>query len=237
VAPISVSDWLPSAANASSTGSWVAPVFSNAGTTQAWASWNQSPYLFTSTGTTTLSMNQWVSYNTAYEETAEQKSQRERQQAEYEAGREQRLAEQEARRVQRVAELKAANRLAEDLLMACLSPDQAADHALRGWFDVEGSMGNRYRIFTSTPAGMNGQPTQAGNVVLLDAEGRQQARYCVHPPDGLPHADAWLAQKLALEADEDTVLAVANMPWHRSGHQDIRPAARQRHLHAVRDAA
>jgi hypothetical protein len=121
---------------------------------------------------------------------------------------------------------QAASIKAEDLLMACLSPQQAVDHIDLGWFDVVSSRDRRFRIYTRTPADPHHYPGQAGNVVLLDRRGRPEARYCVHPPGGLPDADAWLAQKLALEADEDSMMRVANMPWCRSGHNDIRAEAR-----------
>jgi hypothetical protein len=147
----------------------------------------------------------------------------------------QRAREREQARAQMAVlerEHAAANSLAEDLLMACLSPQQAGDHVRLGWFDVVSSRGRRFRIYTRTPADPRYYPGQAGNVVLLAASGsNHEARYCVHPPGSLPDADAWLAQKLALEADEDSVMRVANMPWSRTGHLDIRPAARSRHAH------
>jgi hypothetical protein len=210
----------------------ILPVFSQPGTALFWEQLNNKYVYFGMPTITTTSGNlstlQWVNFNTHYEETAEQ--QRERLAREQEAVRLQNegLAERRAQLAVQDRERQAADELAGNLLLACLSPGQAMSHLDNGWFDVTGSRGHRFRIFTRTGVSPGWGAGQSGNVVLLDAEGKQEARYCVHPPDGLPHADAWLAQKLALEADEDTVLAVANLPWNRSGHADIRPAARER---------
>lgn len=172
----------------------------------------------TSSTTTNLTVEYWARLNEIYEETAEQK--RERLERQQEADR--KYAEQRARQK---AERDAANELANNLLLACLTPEQARQHLEEGFFDVVGSRGHRFRIQTARrPDG----GTQSGNVILLNDEGKNEAKYCVHPPDGLPHPDAWLAQKLALEADEDRVLAVANMPWRREGHVDLRQEARER---------
>lgn len=204
---------------------WIIPTYTSTTANAAYMSWvNRTSYNVTS-----LSSPAYQEWNERIHETQEERAARERRYA--------RLQIRNAaisRRMKRQRDR--ADTLAGELLLACLSPEQVLSHLNRGFFDVIGSRGNRFRIHTTSPVGANSGIGQSGNVVLLDHEEKHQARYCVHPPDGLPHADAWLAQKLALEADEDTVLAVANLPWQRPGHVDIRPAARER-LRLVRSAA
>jgi hypothetical protein len=48
------------------------------------------------------------------------------------------------------------------------------------------------------------------NVDELDETGRRTARWCFGPEGDLPLGDIMLAQKLALELDEQGALAVAN---------------------------
>jgi hypothetical protein len=214
--------------NATATSLGAYPTLASPVLHSTYAAWNQT--LITSSTTSTAFIIDlaaeshltpeliWTHYNCTYELTAEQKAARAR-----------REEERQAQLAVRERERAAADELAGKLLLACLDENQARDHLELGWFDVISSRGRRFRIFTRTSVrGQGSRPSQAGNVVLLSGQGQQEARYCVHPPDGLPHADAWLAQKLALEADEDTVLAVANMPWRREGHVDIRPDARRR---------
>lgn len=87
---------------------------------------------------------------------------------------------------------------AEKLLIEHLTPAQAQSLAGRGYFDVQ--IGDKtYRIHRGTH----------GNVRLLDGAGREKTLYCVQP-GGVPTADAMLAQKLHLEANEQEFLRVAN---------------------------
>jgi hypothetical protein len=92
-----------------------------------------------------------------------------------------------------------ADRRAEQLLRGCLSPEQQRDLEEKGCFYVETPGGRRYRIDRGTH----------GNVKRLDERGSILAGYCAQPA-GIPVADSMLAQKLALEADEDGFLRVAN---------------------------
>ena len=218
----------------STTTNYLLPTFSNGTNALTWQSWvNAPPHQVT-----WYIDPAWTQLNTAYTETAEEQITREAAQAEQRVRAEQERAAARQRMEVREREIRDANQLAESLLLACLSPEQARQHLEQGYIDVIGSRGNRFRIQTAVR--WDGRSwrggTQSGNVLLLDAEGRTQAKYCVHPPDNLPHADAWLAQKLALEADEDTVMAVANLPWRAPEHRDIRGDARAR-LRLVRDAA
>jgi hypothetical protein len=99
------------------------------------------------------------------------------------------------------------------LLLAVLTPEQAADYTERDWFEVRGSHGGRWRIRR------NGQ---AGNVDLMPEGGSEPvASFCAHPPGSLPDADAHLAQLLALVTDEDAFTRVA----HRIDlHRDLQAA-------------
>ena len=98
---------------------------------------------------------------------------------------------------------------ARSLLESVLSIEQREELKKHAHFHVCGSRGRRYRIKA------NGQ---SGNVELLDRNGRVQGRFCAHPAGYLPDADAWLAQMLALETDEDRFLRIANV------HAGARPA-------------
>jgi hypothetical protein len=94
------------------------------------------------------------------------------------------------------------------LLKAWLSPDQLAQYEARRHFEVTGChSGKRYRIRHGT----------AMNVYELDSAGRPLAGWCFVPKDNLVAGDVMLAQKIALETDEWTALAVAKSfppKWH-----------------------
>lgn len=108
---------------------------------------------------------------------------------------------------------------AEQTLLMLLTPEQRREYKERRQFHVRGSKGTLYRILHGS----------SGNVrqVLSEAdEGRGLHAFCAHPRmrvDGdselgiaggvLPHEDAMIAQMLALMADEDQFLAVANRHW------------------------
>lgn len=97
---------------------------------------------------------------------------------------------------------------ARTLLDGFLDDDQRHDLEHKGQFHVTGSRGRRYCI---RAAG------QSGNVALLKEDGSVQATLCAHPRSAhdrhelLPEGDAWLAQMLELETDEDHFLAMANV--------------------------
>jgi hypothetical protein len=100
---------------------------------------------------------------------------------------------------------QAARERARALLLELLSPAQRTDYLERGYFDMVGSAGRRWRIRATG---------QAGNVHLMGAEGQTLASACCHPPGHLPNEDAHVAQMLALAADEDGFVQTANMSWH-----------------------
>ena len=102
----------------------------------------------------------------------------------------------------------AAQATALELLKICLDEQQLADFEARQYFEVTGSRGRRWRIRA------NGQ---SGNVDLIGPSGAAIGRYCAHPPEYLPDGDAWLAQKLIIETDEDHWLEKANVHWRAPG--------------------
>jgi hypothetical protein len=86
------------------------------------------------------------------------------------------------------------------LMRKWLSPAQQEQFDTRGYFDVVGSItGRRYRIRLGT----------ATNISELDGFGRAVALWCFVPSEGLPAGDVMLAQKIALENDEQAALTVA----------------------------
>lgn len=88
------------------------------------------------------------------------------------------------------------------LLRHWLSPAQRGQFAEKGYFDVVGGdTGNRYRIYAGA----------ATNVCEIDENGRPKTGLCFLPRGDLPIGDVMLAQKIALETCEGSVLAVARM--------------------------
>jgi hypothetical protein len=162
-----------------------------------WANWNILSTAGTcSTTVMTTTATTWGTWNSTYEETREQREDRERRHA-------------EAARAAEVAraERAAAKERALELLSLCLTDEQMASYRERGWFEVTGSKGGRWRIRARG---------QSGNVDLMPEIGEErEATYCAHPPEGLPDADAHLAQALTLVADEDAFLSVANCHYRR----------------------
>lgn len=97
-----------------------------------------------------------------------------------------------------------ADRKAEALLKTMLTADQRCQYesGLR-YFDVlttKDGKTRRYRI----------EHGWAGNVFLMDDNGRPIERFCIHPALKVPVADNLIAQKLLLETDEEKFLSIAN---------------------------
>lgn len=94
--------------------------------------------------------------------------------------------------------------LSRALLVDWLSPEQLDQYTYSGGnsFEVTGSGGHRYRITDNRVYG----------VFRLDAEGREEEKICFLPATPVNPAigDIMLAQKIALETDEEKALAVAN---------------------------
>jgi len=168
----------------------------HADTNAVWLTWNQNTAVTAGTtnvinpwydeGTTAALTMDWTRWVTQQEETAEQRVERQRRQADHE----QRTRDYAAAR-------KAAAERAEKLLEACLSSGQRESLRKSGWFVVYTKSGRAYQI----------RRGRARNVVEVNTK----RTYCCHPVDGVPDADTMLAQKLMLEADEESFLRLANV--------------------------
>src|SRR5215216_1791167 len=94
------------------------------------------------------------------------------------------------------------------LLKEYLSAQQLAQFNTHGYFDVIGChTGKKYRICYGT----------ATNIYELDNAGRPQSVLCFVPNRPLAAGDVMLAQKIALETDEWSALALAKRfapSWH-----------------------
>jgi hypothetical protein len=153
---------------------------------------------YVSTGTA------WVTWNAAQQESEDQRAQREERERQVQAGWQARYEEQ-----QREQERTSARAL--ELLRSLLSDGQWASYQERGWFEVTGASGRRWRVRNRG---------QSGNVDLMPEIGEERdATYCAHPPGCLPDADAHAAQMLALVTDDEAFLRVANVHWARQGVQ------------------
>jgi hypothetical protein len=98
------------------------------------------------------------------------------------------------------AERRAAIERARALLHAMLSVQQREQLQREQFFEVIGHHSQkRYRV----------RQGSHGNVRLLDKAGREVTSYCAQP-HGVPTEDSMLAQKLALEHEEQAFLKVAN---------------------------
>jgi hypothetical protein len=90
---------------------------------------------------------------------------------------------------------------ARSLLKEWLSPSQLARYATDGLFEVTGChTGKRYRI----------RHDRQMNIDELDERGVRVAVLCFGPTGQLPVSDIMLAQKIALETDEQAALVIAN---------------------------
>ncbi|WP_439924472.1 hypothetical protein [Nitrobacter sp. JJSN] len=86
------------------------------------------------------------------------------------------------------------------LLREWLSPLQRTQFAKKGYFEVVGSdTGKQYRIYPGTML----------NVCEIDEKGRPRLGLCFRTMGELPIGDVMLAQKIALENCESSVLEVA----------------------------
>lgn len=173
---------------------------------QAWAAWNNSVSSTTGSLAYSYSANMamvsngttWLTWNSAYQETQDQKAERERMEAEAVA----RMEEQQELRA-------AAGERALELLRSLLSDAQWASYQEKGWFEVRGSSGRRWRVRSRG---------QSGNVDLMPEAGEERdATYCAHPPGQLPDADAHVAQMLALVTDDEAFERTANRRYLRPG--------------------
>jgi len=96
---------------------------------------------------------------------------------------------------------RAARVRAEELLWRFLSPAQRERYMAEEPFEVIGSAGTRFLITRRAIA----------NITVVSPDGNPVADLCVHPSGDLPVHDIWLAQKLALETDEESFVGIANV--------------------------
>ena len=86
------------------------------------------------------------------------------------------------------------------LLREWLSPLQRTQFANKGYFEViGGDTAKQYRIY----------PGAMANVCEIDEKGRPRLGLCFRTMGELPIGDVMLAQKIALESCESSVLALA----------------------------
>ena len=111
-----------------------------------------------------------------------------------------------ARRICIASQRSKPEQKADALLKEWLSPEQRATLESYGHFEVRGShTGKCYRI-------------RRGRIMNIDEvskEGDLGPVWCFGPVGHLPLGDVMLAQKLALETDEQATLAVANRSRRR----------------------
>jgi hypothetical protein len=94
-----------------------------------------------------------------------------------------------------------AEQQADTLLKEWLSPEQISRFESHGYFEVQGSHSSKcYRI----------RRDRHMNIDELDKDGARVAVWCFGPAGNLPVGDIMLAQKIALETDEQAALVVAN---------------------------
>lgn len=105
--------------------------------------------------------------------------------------------EEDARK--RREERASAEKRALELLVSALTPEQAACYQERSYFDLKCGE-TVYRI----------RKGSVRNIEVIQ-KGRTVKVLCAHPNGGLPVHDVVLAQKLALETDEQSFLRVANV--------------------------
>jgi len=101
-----------------------------------------------------------------------------------------------------------ADRRGIELLREWLAPEQLMQFDAYNYFDVVGcDSGKRYRVRCGIGT----------NVFELDDRGRIKAGWCFVPAGSLVAGDVMLAQKIALETQENGALAVAKQftpTWH-----------------------
>lgn len=111
----------------------------------------------------------------------------------------------------------AANRRAKELLEAALSKKQLAQWKAMQAFDVVGSdTGYRYRIHYASSGGVHQFSEKHG-------DGKLTGRWCFLPTGGLVIEDIMLAQKIALETEENKAIMIANaVGWHGDKAERVR---------------
>jgi hypothetical protein len=163
-------------------------------TSIVWTIWNTA-YDATATGSVTCTDTVWTYWNEGYPARAVDPVALEAARLEQERA----LAQEIARRQAAVFLRDEADKRAEALLAAHLTPRQREQYREHRYFEVITRTG-RYRLAHGW----------AGNVHRVDDQDRLVERFCIHPARVVPYADNLLAQKLMLETDEERFLRVAN---------------------------
>lgn len=169
-----------------------------------WVSWNHLYGTTSATSTAGLYSQTWASWNgsatsgyvigTAVSaETEEQKQLREKRYAELLAA--EKLAKEELDK----ARARAEKLLRENLSAAQLAELVAENHFTLRTLQPDGSQ-RTYRI----------KRGRSQNIHEINEAGAVFMRLCAHPVEEVPDADTMLAQKLWLEADEETFRRIAN---------------------------
>ena len=126
----------------------------------------------------------------------------ERQQFEASRARGLALVEEQRRRDEKLRlEREAAQKRAEELLLANLGPEQVEQYRKEKRFVVKGGDGASFEL----------SPAWSGNVREVDQQGKAIRRFCIHPRETLPLADLMLAQKLMIETDPEAFRRIANV--------------------------
>lgn len=169
------------------------------GSDQTWNSWNSGCNSTSISANTYMSGDSytiWGNWNHVsqrhgiQEETDEQRLQRQCL--------EERMRQNEVERQRKYAE---ADEKAKKLLEECLDEEQKKTFRKDSFFLFEVKSGNRYKINKGC----------SRNIQQVDKEGKVLRHLCIHPRNNVPVYDTMLAQKLALEAEEEKVLKVANI--------------------------
>lgn len=151
---------------------------------------------------TTVSDGEWVLHQGQYYYLARARAVHFREETEQE--RQAALAMAEQRRIAAVEQariVEIAKLRARDLLLEHLTPAQRETFTKNHWFVVRGGMTK-----TDYQININGY---AGNIFALKG-GKPVESLCCHCDGGIPLHDQHLAQKLALEYDEERFLRTAN---------------------------
>jgi hypothetical protein len=118
----------------------------------------------------------------------------------------------EARYAALLKKQAAADKLAEELLLANVTLKERNEFLEKGHFIVQGRV-DRYRIRRGSH----------GNIDVVGRDGRIKHRLCAQP-NGVPIGDSMLAQKLTLEHDEEHFLSLANKHQAKILHEFVLPA-------------
>lgn len=123
----------------------------------------------------------------------------------------QRELQAEERRKARIKQKELANIEARSLLDSVLTEIQRECLQKEDWFLVVGKSGNIYRI----------RKGYAGNIDLINPEGKVIRSFCIHIPHDFPMEDNLVAQKLHLEANDIEFTERANVHREYGEYGDV----------------